>query len=258
MSRQFWEKLIEIDDTTPLAHQTKAELLWRFDNKWTEAESEYRRAAELDSSVEPDVNFLMWMGRRAEGLALLERQVEQADPLDIGSQIGIGWGFLFFQEFDRTIELAEKILELEPDRSPDIYNMLEMSYGQTGREEEAFELSLEYRRKFQDASEEEINALRKVFDESGIAGVKKLRGVQKPGPNSWRRPIVRAAYFAGLGDKDQAFEWLEKAWQKPLWAGERTPSYYALDPLRDDPRFEELLRKQNLPEEAIQRHLALR
>jgi len=67
-----------------------------------------------------------------------------------------------------------------------------------------------------------------------------------------------AILYAKLGDKDKAFAWLEKAWSKPLYGHEDAPSCFFWDLLRDDPRFEALLRKQDLPEEAIQRHLALR
>ena len=66
-----------------------------------------------------------------------------------------------------------------------------------------------------------------------------------------------ADLYAKLGDKDKAFEWLERAWSKPLWGYENAPSCFFWDPLRSDPRFEALLRKLDLPEEAIQRHLAL-
>jgi hypothetical protein len=75
-----------------------------------------------------------------------------------------------------------------------------------------------------------------------------------PDPN---RPLAQARYHARIGHYDEAFEWLSKAWELPLWGMENAQSAYLWDPPRDDARFEELLRKLNLPEEAIQRHLAL-
>ena len=71
------------------------------------------------------------------------------------------------------------------------------------------------------------------------------------------RPELNARAYIETGDKDKAFDWLEKSWENPLWGTENAPSSPRWDPLRDDPRFEELLRKQNLPEEVIQKHLAL-
>jgi hypothetical protein len=71
------------------------------------------------------------------------------------------------------------------------------------------------------------------------------------------RPIAQARYHVRVGHYDEAFKWLSKAWDLPLWGMENAPSAYLWDPLRSDARFEELLRKQKLPEEAIQRHLAL-
>ena len=69
---------------------------------------------------------------------------------------------------------------------------------------------------------------------------------------------VIANDYARLGDKDNAFQWLEKSWSRPLFGFKHAPSNPQMDPLRCDPRFEELLRKQKLPEEAIRRHLVLK
>jgi len=54
-----------------------------------------------------------------------------------------------------------------------------------------------------------------------------------------------------LADKDRTLEWLEKGWELPLWGNEAAPSAPHFDFLRDDPRFEQLLRKLGLPEEAL-------
>jgi len=68
------------------------------------------------------------------------------------------------------------------------------------------------------------------------------------------KPYDVAGIYACIGETDLAFEWLEKAYALPI----RLPflADARFDSLRDDDRFEQLLRKLNLPEEAIQRHLA--
>ena len=70
------------------------------------------------------------------------------------------------------------------------------------------------------------------------------------------RPYDFAAAYALAGERDVAFHWLQKTYELPYYHPFATDARF--DSLRDDPRFEKLLRKLNLPEEAIQRHLALR
>ena len=65
-----------------------------------------------------------------------------------------------------------------------------------------------------------------------------------------------ALRYARVGEKEKAFEWLEKASEEPLSSPMTTHPH--VDFLRDDPRYEQFLRKLNLPEEAIQKALALR
>lgn len=69
------------------------------------------------------------------------------------------------------------------------------------------------------------------------------------------KPYDAAAQYALIGVTDQAFEWLNKAYELPLGIAFFTDARF--DSLRHDPRYEKLLRKLNLPEEAIQRHLAM-
>jgi hypothetical protein len=102
-----------------------------------------------------------------------------------------------------------------------------------------------------------LQTLRERFDSSGLKGVRRWRleeALEKP----VKFPGRIATTYALLGENDQAFEWLEKLWERPLWGFEAAPSNPAWDSLQDDPRFEQLLRKLKLPEKAIQRHLANR
>ncbi len=261
-ARRHAEKIIKIDDTTVLAHQAKALVLWSYDKQWVEAEKEYRKASELNPNFTVETSmgfetlgangsFLEWIGNREGYLAQTAKRLDRSDPLSYIQQVQNGWRFLWHRQYDQAIEQARKGSALEPDNS-DSHFILSWSYELKGLDEKAFEELLE-RKRLGNASEETIAALREAFQTSGLEGVERLSPVGR-----WRKPIGGAVHFARLGEKDKAFDWLRKAWAVPLTGYENAPSNPFLDPLRDDPRFEQLLREQKLPEEAIQRHLALR
>jgi len=113
-ARKYLEKLIEVNDSTALAHWTNAEILWKYDQKWIEADREYKRAESLDPTYETPLGFLDWMGRSKEALIQLERQIESIDPFDMIQLLTTGYSLLFHREFERTIEQANNVLILEP------------------------------------------------------------------------------------------------------------------------------------------------
>jgi tetratricopeptide (TPR) repeat protein len=168
----------------------------------------------------------------------------------------LGYGFLWAREYDRAIEQAEKALALEP-QAGEPYNILFTSYELQGMEKEAFDAFVVAEDRFRRFSGETGSvraALQERFDRSGFKGV-----LQWDLENSLEQPVQLphrlANLYARLGQKDQAFEWLEELWELPLWGYEASPACPFWDSLRDDPRFEQLLRKLNLPEEAIAIHL---
>ena len=250
-ARTYWEKLVEIDESTALAHRVRARILWQYDREWKEAKAAYKRSSELDVTLEIDSGFLEWIANPEECLSQIERKLERADPLSASQQADIGYAFLSSREYDRAIEQANKVRALEPQRT--VPGLLWLAYIQTGREEEAIErfFQSESRR---NASEEEIITLRESLEKSGTDALWRsiLERQLKRGI-----AILIASTYARLGDTDEELEWLENAWSQPLRGMENAPSSFHWDPLRSDPRFEQLLRKLKLPEEAIQRHLAV-
>jgi serine/threonine-protein kinase len=254
-AREFAERCITANTTTVLAHEMKAAVFWQYERAWQEAEREYERAIELDASFEKNIGFLDWMGRREEALAENKRSLERADPLSPIQQASNGFSLLWHGEFDRAIEQAKKVMALNP-KSTSPYWILSMSYEQKGMEKEAFDATLQARR-LEDVGEAEIEKLQEAFRKSGLKAARtweaavRLREVIRPDMAAW--------YYVQLGDMDMALEWLEKSWLSdlPLWGLENAPSCWKWDSLRDDPRFQQLLRKLNLPEQAIQRHLQL-
>ena len=263
-ARASWEKVVEIDDSAALAHWCKAWILFSYEKDWKGTEREFIRAKEVDPSFESAAKlwfyeaFVDWMGRRGERLALIARALKRADPLSAGQQIMPGYAFLWNREYDRAIEQAKHALALKPELvgvAADAYHILAGCYDRKGMSEEAFASTLEAAR-LAGRSDEEMAALEKAFEEEGMQGVRRWHLDRRLKEGDAR--LVRIAIlYAELGDRDKAFEWLEKAWEQPLWGYKNAPSSCTWDTLRDDPRFEKLLRKLNLPEDAIARHLTV-
>ena len=87
----------------------------------------------------------------------------------------------------------------------------------------------------------------RAYSESGPKGYWMWR-LERLKSRYDRYPATTARYYAQIGDKDQAFAWLEKAYEKhdsPMFRLKVQPWW---DPLRSDPRFQDLLRRMNFPE----------
>jgi hypothetical protein len=112
-----------------------------------------------------------------------------------------------------------------------------------------FEESIRYQQKamaYRGEPREDIEALGLAFSESGPRGYWMWRLDRLKGQYE-RNPTDTAICYAHLGEKDQAFVWLEKAYEKHDMRLFRLKYNLHFDPLRDDPRFKDLLRKMNLP-----------
>lgn len=254
-AREYWEKLIAVDGSTALAHWTKARISWQFERNWKEADREYEKAVEMPDTLPTYRSwFLEWMGRRSEYSSSLEVDVKKADPLSPLAQGWIAWRSLWNREYQRAIEHSRRTLALEP-QWVDPWVIISFSHELKGDEREAFEAALRAL-KNQGADVEKMRAATETFNESGLKGVRRLSQYHH-GAGFNPRPIKMVMSFVRLGDKEQAFEWLKKSWDDPLWGSENAPSNPFLDPLRGDPRFEQLLREQKLPDDVIQEHLAL-
>jgi len=260
IARTYFEKAVEIDPTTRLGHRAKARILWSYDRKWEDAEKEYQKAAQLERSFDEDPtrtvvegrSFLEWMGHREELLSHAERELERMDPKSARQHLVFAYHFFWLGDWDRALRLSHETLSLESDQDLHLMHWIRsICYERLGMEKRAFEEIL----KMFDG-EQRVAEMQKVFDEEGLAGVRPYR-FEESGRN---RALPRAFYamrYAEAGEIDKALDCLEQMWSLPLEGWEHAPSNRLYDPLRSDPRFEQLLRRQNLPEEAIQRHLSL-
>src|SRR6266850_1265640 len=245
-------KALEIDNTLADAHTSLARLR-SYDWEWADAEKEYQRAIELDQE-NPTARFLYgWylvtLGRMDEGLAQLNHALE-LDPLSININITIGACLTNMGQYDRAIEQLRKTSDLSPTSLwPHV--RLAQAYELKGDIQEAVAefqraVNLNSNAKTKDVGSAEIR-LGQTYAFSGnrLAAMKII--------NKWNRgskPVQQyydmAVLYAGLGQREQAFELLEKVYQDK----DMNLLYVRTDPrlrgLREDPRYSELMRRVGL------------
>jgi adenylate cyclase len=245
-------KALEIDDLLPEAHYVMAGIKFLFDWDWAGAESGYKRAIALDPSLAEahyDYAFLlMAVGRSTEAIAEAKRAV-QLDPLAYMTNYTLAHAYTAARQYAQALAQYRRMAELEPN-DPRPHWQFMLGYERMGRYEDAVKARKEAMTLSGTPLEEvaaEIAALDSAYSESGPEGywrwhLEKLNGKYD------RKLYVAARYCAYLGDKDQALAWLEKAYNRHDLFLHMLNSGPSFDPLRDDPRFEDLLRRMNLPE----------
>jgi TolB-like protein/DNA-binding winged helix-turn-helix (wHTH) protein/Tfp pilus assembly protein PilF len=240
-------KAMEIDDTLAEAHVAMAHLR-ALDLNWSASEEECRRALELNpNSAEVQGSYghqLIVLGRLGEGMLHLKR-AQELDPLSLELGADIGRALYISRQYDRAIEQFQKTIEMDPNFAP-AHTRLGLAYLAKGMYEEAI---AEYEKA--KAIDERSRRAANLGYAYGVAGkkdeaLKVLDELKERAKQADVSPYDFALIYMGLGDKDQAFVWLEKTYEERPDILE----YIKLDPkfdsLRSDPRFTDLLRRMKL------------
>ena len=245
-------KALELDPNQAEPHAALAWSKTVFDWDWQGAEREFKRAIELNPD---DANahhwygyYLLVMGRPTAALAEY-RTAASLDPLSLIvstdlAQEGLAGAGLY----DEAMEQCRKALEMDPNFAEAHICMMN-SYKQRGLHQEAIQEIHEAIRLSKD-NLAYIAALGGLYAAAGrrVEAVKILNDLKARSKHGY---VPSGLFFwlcAALRDKDQAMAWLEKAYEEHDSAmlqlrGDLSPS----DPLRSDPRFQDLLRRMNFP-----------
>jgi len=247
-------KALEIDDSMATAHACLAYLLLAYDWDWAGAEKESRRAIELAPNI-PGGHYTrsQWclVNRRPEEAIAEARITLELDPLSLPNHQLLAGTYHMLGEYDAAIEQAHKALELDSSFTP-AQLLLALSYAYSGRSEEAF-AQAERAGAFSEG-----NAQTNILP-MGIGGIiyalagkhAEARAVvarlsQSQPPYQYISAHGCAAIHALLGEKDQAFQWIERALPgRGLFQLNIRPEFKNL---HTDPRFSDLLRRMGLPE----------
>src|SRR5713101_1856644 len=241
---------VKLDDTLPEAHIYLALVRESYDWDWLGAESEFKRAIELNgnnaSAHQWYGDFLTRMGRFDEARVELKK-AQELDPLSLLTNTSLGRQLYFTRQYDAAAQQLTKTLEMDPKFVP-AQHAIEAAYAQNGMFKEA----IGERQKVLTLSgnPDLAAAIGEDFNASGYPGVLKswLEGLKEVSKRGYVSSYNIAQIYARLAEKGQALASLETA----LEQRDSNLTYVnvepAFDDIRSDPRFKKVVLGLNMPQ----------
>jgi TolB-like protein/DNA-binding winged helix-turn-helix (wHTH) protein/Flp pilus assembly protein TadD len=237
-------KALELDSMLGEAHNSLAFCLDGFDWDFDSAGKEFRRAIELNPGYATAHHWYAWhlslLGRYDEAIAEM-RKAESLDPLSLIINADLAELLVLAGSYDESIQQSRKTIEMDPNFAL-AHNQLAQAYLQKHMNDEAV---AELRKAAQLSGESPtvIANLARAYAASGerSEAIKLLNDLKKRSSPSSSFAAEIAVIYAALGDTEQAMNWLEKGYEERFNPGVLLRPGF--DPLRSDPRFEDLMRR---------------
>jgi TolB-like protein/Tfp pilus assembly protein PilF len=244
-------KALEIDENLPEAHTSLAIVHWWFDWDWPAATKEFKRAIELNSNDARTRAFYGWflitLGQSDAGVAE-SRRAQALDPLSVETNALVGQNLHFARRYDEAIQQLRSTIDMDANYWLP-HSVLGRSYEQQGKLTEAiaeFQRALDLETDVPENYAMLAHAyalVGKKSESEKILNQLREMSAKRPVP-----PYNVAIIYVGLGDKDQVFAWLERAYADRSFYLTWLKYDPQLDSVRSDPRFADLMRRVGLPQ----------
>jgi TolB-like protein/DNA-binding winged helix-turn-helix (wHTH) protein/Tfp pilus assembly protein PilF len=252
-SKETSQKALQLDDNVAVAHGALGWVKWAYDWDWPGAESEFKRAVQLSPGHALShgiyARYLDSMGRFEE--AIQEHRIaRELDPLDLVLIYDLGDHFGVSREYDKAIVEYRLVLEMDPNFIG-AHGGLAVAYKRQGMEKESIS---EWEQEAMLAGTPELAERIKIaFARGGYKSALKARltyDQHRRTEGSYVSFSRFARTYAALGEKDLAVQALEKAFaeREPMAWLNVDPEW---DPIRADPRFQDLVRRAGLPSNSV-------
>ena len=250
-AKQALGKALELDDSVSEAHTVLALLKWQYERDWAAAERGFDYAIALDPNYECvrayHATYLAWRGRRAEAL----REVTRGRELSPHSSYAIVESSVYFQlgDYASLVEASRRGEASDPNEWIEPY-FLGVGYEGQGRRAEAIP-EFEKAVRMSGGDQDPTAALAHAYAVAGKRSEAEqiLGDLTRQSKDSYVSPYMIATIYAGLGEKDKAFENLDKAVRERcldvVWNLKTDPR---IDNLRADPRFQTLTERVGFPQ----------
>jgi TolB-like protein/DNA-binding winged helix-turn-helix (wHTH) protein/Flp pilus assembly protein TadD len=240
-------KALELDNTLGEAHNSLAFCLDGFDWDFAAAEKEFRRAIELNSSYATAHHWYAWhlslLGRNSEAISEM-KTAKDLDPLSLIINADLAELFLIAHSDDESIQQSRRTIAMDSNFAL-AHNQLAQAYLQKRMFDEAV-AELQKAIQISGGSPTFTANLARAYAAMGRRreAVELLDDLKKHASPGYSRASEIAVVYAALGDHDQAMTWLEKGFEERFNPGVLLRPGF--DPIRSDPRFQNLLRRIGL------------
>jgi TolB-like protein len=248
-AKQLALKALEIDNGLAEAHTSLAlASIYHYD--FSTAEKEFERAIELNPRYQPAHHFYGWylciMDRYEESYAELQRAI-RLDPLQSLPNALLGDTYFYARRYDQAIEQCQKTLAFDPKSG-----MAQLFLGWAYSRKSLHEAAIAELKKACDLwpGSTPLGPLGEAYVAAGRRdeAQKILEQLDQLSKQRYVTPYVVGRIYAMLGQNDEAFRWLEVAYERRAEWMVLLKVDPALDNLRPDPRFQDLMRRMNFPE----------
>ena len=250
MAKTAVRKALELDSSLAEVHVTSGAITMLYDLDWAAAEREYQQALELNPNYPETYEVYSYLlsctGRLDEGIEMAKRGLE-VDPLSVAISDDVAGAHYWARHYDEAIAQGQKSIELDRSHAA-AYVFLGQAYDLKGSYAEAIAAY----QKAIDLSQRTTNIMGLVGHAAAVSGrrseaLKIVKELKEVSADKSVSPYDLAIVYTGLGDKDNAINQLNRAYEERAgWiiAIKVEPMF---DPLRSDPRFADLQRRLNYP-----------
>jgi eukaryotic-like serine/threonine-protein kinase len=245
------QKALELDDSLPEAHSAMATGELFYDWNFAAAEKEFRRAIELNPNYAVGYSALSGYTKvkrdYQEEIAQAKRGRE-LDPLSPFANMELGEAYYHARQYDQAINQITQTFQMDPHLVGFAYHVRARAYEQKKMYGEALADSQAWAAAFPD-DPQALASIGRIYGRMGnrAEAQKMLDKLQEMSKRRYVSSYWIATVYLGLGDKDQALNYLEKAYQERYFLMIWINGDPLFDSLRADSRFNDLLKRIGLP-----------
>ena len=246
---QAARRALQLDDSLVESYAVLAQIKLFHDRDFPGAGQLFQRGLEMDPNSAMAHQwyglFFMWQGRFAEASRELHK-AKELDPLSFMIPFDLALSDVYSRQYDQAAAEARKIIEVEPN-----FAFAHDVLGSALEQKHLYPEAIAEYQKYLELSNGEPEAIMRLGHVYAVSGqrelaLRMLRKLEEPPKGGYVSPCYISMLYAGLGDKDRSLLWLKRAFNQRNATVILIGVEPAFDPVRSDPRFQDLIRRWGL------------